>query len=131
MMDPQTLRTTLGSGLLSFPVTAFDADLRFAPDPYAEHVGWLSGYEAAALFAAGGSNYSFCNVHRTFTSKSLNNEQRLGRQVDREIHTCLPGSGSARLGMRNESNKKIDISSFCDLNLYRLYERLLRRASGN
>ncbi len=58
-MDPQNLKTVLGSGLLSFPVTAFDAEGRFNSDAYAKHVGWLSGYEAAALFAAGGTGEFF------------------------------------------------------------------------
>lgn len=58
-MDPQNLKAVLGSGLLSFPVTAFDAAGRFNPDAYARHVGWLSGYEAAALFAAGGTGEFF------------------------------------------------------------------------
>lgn len=58
-MDPQKLKTVLGSGLLSFPVTAFDAEGRFNQTAYASHVGWLSGYEAAALFAAGGTGEFF------------------------------------------------------------------------
>ena len=58
-MDPQTLKAVLGSGLLSFPVTAFDANRKFNPDAYGKHVNWLSGYEAAALFAAGGTGEFF------------------------------------------------------------------------
>ena len=30
-MDPQQIKTALGPGLLSFPVTPFDADNKFAP----------------------------------------------------------------------------------------------------
>ncbi|SFZ84608.1 5-dehydro-4-deoxyglucarate dehydratase [Devosia enhydra] len=58
-MDPNTLKDVLGSGLLSFPVTAFSADGAFNPDAYEKHVSWLSGYEAAALFAAGGTGELF------------------------------------------------------------------------
>lgn len=58
-MDPQELKTALGAGLLSFPVTAFDADRRFAMKPYQQHVEWLSGFEASALFAAGGTGEMF------------------------------------------------------------------------
>jgi 5-dehydro-4-deoxyglucarate dehydratase len=58
-MDPQKLKEVLGSGLLSFPVTAFDAAGTFNADAYGEHVAWLSGYEAAALFAAGGTGEFF------------------------------------------------------------------------
>ena len=58
-MDPQTLKTVLGAGLLSFPVTPFDAGGRFNAAVYGDHVSWLSGYEAAALFAAGGTGEFF------------------------------------------------------------------------
>lgn len=58
-MTPDTLKAAVGSGLLSFPVTAFDEDMRFAPDAYARHVNWLSAYPAAALFAAGGTGEFF------------------------------------------------------------------------
>ena len=58
-MDPQKLKTALGSGLLSFPVTAFGADGAFAQEPYQAHVNWLSGYDAATLFAAGGTGEFF------------------------------------------------------------------------
>ena len=58
-MDPQTLKSVLGAGLLSFPVTPFGADGRFNEKPYADHVAWLSGYNAAALFAAGGTGEFF------------------------------------------------------------------------
>lgn len=58
-MDPLKLKQVLGSGLLSFPVTAFSADGAFNPDAYEKHVNWLSGYEAAALFAAGGTGELF------------------------------------------------------------------------
>ncbi|MFK3968617.1 5-dehydro-4-deoxyglucarate dehydratase, partial [Ensifer adhaerens] len=31
-MNPEQIKAALGSGLLSFPVTHFDAEGRFAPD---------------------------------------------------------------------------------------------------
>lgn len=58
-MDPQHIKTALSSGLLSFPVTPFDADLRFAAEPYRRHVEWLSGFDAPVLFAAGGTGEFF------------------------------------------------------------------------
>ena len=33
-MSPSELKTVISSGLLSFPLTDFDADLQFAPKPY-------------------------------------------------------------------------------------------------
>ncbi len=58
-MDPQQLKHALGSGLLSFPVTAFGADGAFNPAPYQDHVAWLSEFGAATLFAAGGTGEFF------------------------------------------------------------------------
>lgn len=58
-MDPQELKAALGSGLLSFPVTHFDAEGHFAPESYRRHVEWLSGFHAPALFAAGGTGEFF------------------------------------------------------------------------
>jgi len=58
-MDPQALKTALGAGLLSFPVTPFGEDGRFNEAPYREHMEWLSGYPATVLFAAGGTGEFF------------------------------------------------------------------------
>lgn len=58
-MDPHQMKTALGSGLLSFPVTPFDTENRFAPEAYKAHVEWLSGFAAPVLFAAGGTGEFF------------------------------------------------------------------------
>ncbi|CUX66360.1 MULTISPECIES: 5-dehydro-4-deoxyglucarate dehydratase [Agrobacterium] len=58
-MNPEQIKTALGSGLLSFPVTHFDSEGRFAPDSYRAHVEWLAGYKAPVLFAAGGTGEFF------------------------------------------------------------------------
>ncbi len=58
-MQPNDLKTKIGSGLLSFPVTHFDADLEFNKAAYQDHVSWLAQYDAAALFAAGGTGEMF------------------------------------------------------------------------
>lgn len=58
-MDPQALKITLSSGLLSFPVTDFDHELNFCPSGYAERLEWLAPYGASALFAAGGTGEFF------------------------------------------------------------------------
>ncbi len=50
-MNPIELKKAVGSGLLSFPVTHFDDQLKFDEAKYRRHVEWLSGYDAAALFA--------------------------------------------------------------------------------
>jgi 5-dehydro-4-deoxyglucarate dehydratase len=58
-MDPQQLKATLGSGLLSFPVTDFDAAGEFRPASYASRLEWLLPKGASALFAAGGTGEMF------------------------------------------------------------------------
>src|SRR5258706_13705184 len=58
-MSPQELKRVLQSGLLSFPLTDFDAQLKFAPKPFAERLEWLMPYGASALFAAGGTGEFF------------------------------------------------------------------------
>ena len=58
-MEPQDIKTRLGSGLLSFPVTHFDAQGAFLPDSYQSHIEWLTGYDAPVLFAAGGTGEFF------------------------------------------------------------------------
>jgi 5-dehydro-4-deoxyglucarate dehydratase len=58
-VDPAQLKATLASGLLSFPVTDFDAALDFRPQAYASRLEWLMPYGASALFAAGGTGELF------------------------------------------------------------------------
>ncbi len=58
-MGPQALKAALGAGLLSFPVTPFGEDGSFNEAPYRAHMEWLSGFPAAALFAAGGTGEFF------------------------------------------------------------------------
>lgn len=58
-MEPKALQTALAGGLLSFPVTPFDADGAFNEVAYGEHVGWLSQFDASVLFAAGGTGEFF------------------------------------------------------------------------
>ncbi|MEU8365138.1 5-dehydro-4-deoxyglucarate dehydratase [Nonomuraea sp. NPDC048882] len=57
--SPQELATRLKSGLLSFPVTHFTAELEFDEAAYRDHLSWLSGYPVAGLFAAGGTGEGF------------------------------------------------------------------------
>jgi 5-dehydro-4-deoxyglucarate dehydratase len=57
--SPQDLATKVGSGLLSFPVTAFTEDLTFDEPRYREHLAWMSSFDVAGLFAAGGTGEFF------------------------------------------------------------------------
>jgi 5-dehydro-4-deoxyglucarate dehydratase len=58
-MSPQDLKQAMSSGLLSFPLTDFDAQLRFEPRGYADRLEWLMPYGATVLFAAGGTGEFF------------------------------------------------------------------------
>lgn len=58
-MSFEALKTKIGSGLLSFPVTDFGADGAFDAAGYARRLQWLSSYPAAGLFAAGGTGEFF------------------------------------------------------------------------
>ncbi|QHE75410.1 5-dehydro-4-deoxyglucarate dehydratase [Hydrogenophaga sp. PBL-H3] len=58
-MNPQDLKSIVSSGLLSFPVTDFDAQGEFNAKGYAARLEWLAPYGASALFAAGGTGEYF------------------------------------------------------------------------
>ena len=58
-MRPEELKSILGNGLLSFPVTDFDAAGEFNPAGYRARLEWLMPYGATALFAAGGTGELF------------------------------------------------------------------------
>jgi 5-dehydro-4-deoxyglucarate dehydratase len=58
-MTPEELKATLLSGLLSFPVTDFDANGDFRADTYVRRLEWLMPYGATVLFAAGGTGEFF------------------------------------------------------------------------
>lgn len=58
-MARNEIMARIGGGLLSFPVTHFDAAGRFAEGPYREHCAWLLEHDIAGLFAAGGTGEFF------------------------------------------------------------------------
>ena len=58
-MTPQELKSIMSNGLLSFPLTDFDAEGNFNARGYAERLEWLAPYGASALFAAGGTGEFF------------------------------------------------------------------------
>ncbi|MFM9899995.1 MAG: 5-dehydro-4-deoxyglucarate dehydratase [Polaromonas sp.] len=58
-MNPQELKSIMSQGLLSFPLTDFDAQGDFDPVGYAARLEWLAPYGASALFAAGGTGEFF------------------------------------------------------------------------
>ncbi len=58
-MTPQELKSIMGSGLLSFPLTDFDSNGDFDRRGYIARLEWLAPYGASALFAAGGTGEFF------------------------------------------------------------------------
>lgn len=58
-IDPQELKRILSSGLMSFPLTDFDAGGDFNEATYRQRLEWLMPYGATVLFAAGGTGEMF------------------------------------------------------------------------
>ncbi|MBA3478655.1 MAG: 5-dehydro-4-deoxyglucarate dehydratase [Lautropia sp.] len=58
-MNPLELKSIIGQGLLSFPLTDFDERLEFHETGYRKRLEWLEPYGASALFAAGGTGEFF------------------------------------------------------------------------
>ena len=58
-MNPAELKKTMSAGLLSFPITDFDAAGDFCAATYVKRLEWLMPYGATVLFAAGGTGEFF------------------------------------------------------------------------
>jgi 5-dehydro-4-deoxyglucarate dehydratase len=67
-MNPEELKTTMSTGLLSFPITDFDAAGDFRADTYAKRLEWLMPYGATVLFAAGGTGEFFSLTAQDYTA---------------------------------------------------------------
>jgi 5-dehydro-4-deoxyglucarate dehydratase len=64
---PDELKATIPTGLLSFPITDFDAGGAFDPAGYRKRLEWLATYPAAALFVAGGTGEFFSLSAREYS----------------------------------------------------------------
>lgn len=58
-ISPVEMAQRLGGGLLSFPVTHFDAEGVFTEGPFREHCAWMMEHDLSGLFAAGGTGEFF------------------------------------------------------------------------
>ncbi|MFC5462693.1 5-dehydro-4-deoxyglucarate dehydratase [Massilia niabensis] len=67
MFTPQDVKQILSSGLLSFPITDFDAQGNFEPEGYVHRLEWLAPYGATALFVAGGTGEFFSLTPEDYT----------------------------------------------------------------
>jgi 5-dehydro-4-deoxyglucarate dehydratase len=87
--SPDALASRLKTGLLSFPVTAFAADLSFDEPRYREHLSWLSQYDVAGLFAAGGTGEGF-----SLTPAEIDSVVKAAvSQVDGKVPVLAPATG--------------------------------------
>ncbi|WP_177223457.1 dihydrodipicolinate synthase family protein, partial [Modicisalibacter xianhensis] len=53
------VRKAVGDGLLSFPITDFDANGNFDPDSYRQRLEWFISHDISAVFVAGGTGEFF------------------------------------------------------------------------
>ncbi|HEY4380644.1 MAG TPA: 5-dehydro-4-deoxyglucarate dehydratase [Acidobacteriaceae bacterium] len=68
-MSPEEFAKKIGAGLLSFPVTHFNADASaFDEGPYRQHLEWLLEHKPAGLFAAGGTGEFFSLTLEEFSA---------------------------------------------------------------
>ena len=88
MTTPQELKTIVSQGLLSFPVTDFDANGDFRADTYAARLEWLAPYGASALFAAGGTGEFF-----SLTKSEYSNVIRTATETCKGKVPILAGAG--------------------------------------
>ena len=90
--SPDELKLALPRGLLSFPLTDFDAGGSFDSRASARRLEWLLRYPAAACFSAGGAGEFF-----SLTADEYANVLRVA------VQTCgkrLPLLGAAGYGTR-------------------------------
>ena len=87
-MHPQELKQILSAGLLSFPLTDFDAAGDFNAKTYAERLEWLAPYGASALFAAGGTGEFF-----SLTANEYSNVIKVAVDTCRGKVPILAGAG--------------------------------------
>ena len=67
-VTPEELKTRLAAGLLSFPLTDFDAVDEFDAASYRRRIEWLAAYGAGAMFAAGGAGEFFSLTEREYVA---------------------------------------------------------------
>jgi 5-dehydro-4-deoxyglucarate dehydratase len=90
LLPPDALAARLSSGLLSFPVTHFDADLQVDEARYREHLAWQSGFDVAGLFAAGGTGEGF-----SLTSEEIDRVVRMAvEEAGDRVPVLAPATGS-------------------------------------
>ncbi len=67
-MTPEQLKAAIPRGMLAFPLTDFDASDAFDKTSFGKRVEWLSSYQPAALFMAGGAGEFFSLTPAEFSA---------------------------------------------------------------
>ena len=85
------VRKAVGDGLLSFPITDFDANGRFDPDSYRQRLEWFISHDISAVFVAGGTG--------EFFSLTLDEYRQIVSLAVETVGGKLPVIASAGLGV--------------------------------
>jgi 5-dehydro-4-deoxyglucarate dehydratase len=94
-LAPDVLADRLRSGLLSFPVTHFDADLQFDEPRYRDHLAWQAEFDIAGLFAAGGTGEGF-----SLTPAELDQVVRVAvHEVAGKVPVVAPATGATAVAV--------------------------------
>jgi 5-dehydro-4-deoxyglucarate dehydratase len=95
LLPPDALADRLQSGLLSFPVTHFDADLQIDEARYREHLAWQSSFDVAGLFAAGGTGEGF-----SLTAEEIDRVVRVAvDEVAGRVPVLAPATGGTAVSV--------------------------------
>lgn len=95
LLPPDALADRLKSGLLSFPVTHFDAELQFDEPRYRAHLAWQAGFDVAGLFAAGGTGEGF-----SLTSEEIDRVVRVAvDEVADRVPVIAPATGGTAVAV--------------------------------
>ncbi|MGY1836896.1 5-dehydro-4-deoxyglucarate dehydratase [Blastococcus sp. SYSU DS0510] len=95
LLPPDALADRLKSGLLSFPVTHFDADLQFDEARYRAHLAWQASFDVAGLFAAGGTGEGF-----SLTSEEMDRVVRVAvDEVAGAVPVIAPATGGTAVSV--------------------------------
>jgi len=87
----QQVKDAISDGLLSFPVTDFDAQGRFDADSYRDRLAWFVSHEISAVFVAGGTG--------EFFSLSLEEFRQIVSLAVKTVNGKLPVIASAGLSV--------------------------------
>ena len=105
-MSPPEVAARLGAGLLSFPVTHFTRTAPSTRRPYRDNIGWLAQFDAAGLFAAGGTGEFFSlTLGRGRAGRSCRGRRSPRRAAGHRAGRLRHGDGG-RAGPRRRAGRR-------------------------